>query len=243
MAIYCGKCGAEVPSDKQFCANCGTPLAAAAAAPVYAPPAYAPVAPSAPPPAYAPPGGYAPPPPPPGSYPAVAPVQAKSGGALKIILIVIAVFVGLGVLGAAAVGFTAWRVMHAIHTSAKNGDISIDTPGGKISTSSSENYSSSDLGTDIYPGAQTGKGSMRMSLPTGSVITAIYTTSDSKDQVVNYYKSRLGSDASVFDNANSAVLSLQKGPKETVMVTVSQNGSQDDGKTRISIMHSKSTKE
>lgn len=247
MTTYCGKCGAEVPPDKQFCANCGTPLAAAAAAPVYAPPAYAPVAPSAPPPGYAPPPSYGPPagsPPPPPSYPGgMAPVPAKSGGALKIILIVVAIFVGLGVLGAAAVGFTAWRVMHAIHTSGSNGDISIDTPGGKISTSSTESYSSSELGTDIYPGAQTGKGSMRMSLPTGSVITAIYTTSDSKDQVVNYYKSRLGSDASVFDNANSAVLSLQKGPKETVMVTVSQNGSQDDGKTRISIMHSKSTKE
>jgi len=242
VATYCGKCGAEVPSDKQFCANCGAPVAAAAAVPAYAPPAYTPIAPSAPPAGYAPPGGYAPPPPPPGSYPgAVAP--AKSGGALKIILIVVAVFVGLGILGAAAVGFTAWRVMHAIHTTGKNGEISIDTPGGTYSANPTEHYSASDLGTDIYPGAQSGKGGMRMSLPTGSVITAIYTTSDSKDQVVSYYKAKLGSDASVYDNANSAVLSMQKGPKETVMVTVSQNASQDEGKTRIAIMHSKSTKE
>ena len=84
---------------------------------------------------------------------------------------------------------------------------------------------------------------MRMSLPTGSVITAIYTTSDSKDQVVSYYKSKLGGESSVFDNANSAVLSLQKGQKETIMVTVSQNESQDEGKTRIAIMHTTSTKE
>ena len=60
---------------------------------------------------------------------------------------------------------------------------------------------------------------------------------------MSYYKAKLGSDASVYDNANSAVLSMQKGPKETVMVTVSQNASQDEGKTRIAIMHSKSTKE
>jgi hypothetical protein len=171
-------------------------------------------------------------------------VPAKSGGgALKIILIVVAVFVGLGILGVAAVGFTVWRVAHAIHTSGKNGEVSIDTPGGTYTANSSEHFTSSDLGTDIYPGAQTGKGSMRMSLPTGSVVTAIFTTSDSKDQVVSYYKNKFGSDASVYDNANSAVLSVQKGPKETVMVTVSQNGSQDDGRTRISIMHSKSTKE
>ena len=245
MATYCSKCGAEVPSDKQFCANCGTPVAAAAAVPAYAPPAYAPIATSAPQQGYAPPSGYtAPPPPPPGAYPsAVAPVPAKSGGALKIILIVVAIFVGLGILGAAALGFTVWRVAHAFHSSGPGGEVSVDTPGGKINLNSTEHYSASDLGTDIYPGAQSGKGSMRMSLPTGSVITAIYTTSDSKDQVVSYYKDKLGSDASVYDNANSAVLSVQKGPKETVMVTVSQNGSQDEGRTRISIMHSKSTKE
>ena len=237
VAIYCGKCGAEVPTDKQFCANCGTPVVAATAVPAYAPPTYAPVATSAPPP------GYAPPPPPP-SYPgAVAPPPAQSGGALKIILIVVAIFVGLGILGAAAVGFTVWRVAHAFHTSGPNGEVTVDTPGGKITANSTEHYSASELGTDIYPGAQPAKGSMRMTLPTGSVITAIYTTTDSKDQVVSYYKSKLGGESSVFDNANSAVLSLQKGQKETIMVTVSQNESQDEGKTRIAIMHTTSTKE
>ena len=235
MAIYCGKCGAEVPSDKQFCANCGAPVAAVAAAQPYSPPAYAPVATSVPPASYPPPPAY------PGSV-APAPVPAKSGGALKIVLIVIAIFVGLGILGAAAVGFTVWRVAHAFHTSGPGGEVTVDTPGGKITANSTEHYSASDLGTDIYPGAQSGKGSMRMTLPSGSVITAIYTTTDSKDQVVNYYKAKLGSEASVFDNANSAVLSLQKGQKETIMVTVSQNESQDEGKTKIAIMHTTSTK-
>ncbi|MGA2850231.1 MAG: zinc ribbon domain-containing protein [Terracidiphilus sp.] len=233
MAVYCGKCGAEVPSDKQFCANCGTPLAAAAVPPAYAPPTYAPVPTSVPPPGY-----------PQQSYPgAVAPPPAKSGGALKIILIVVAVVVGLGILGVGAVGFTVWRVAHAIHASGSGSDFSVDTPGGKITANSTEHYSASDLGTDIYPGAQPGKGSMRMSLPTGSVITAIYTTTDSKDQVVSFYKSRLGGESSVYDNANSAVLSLQKGQKETIMVTVSQNEAQDEGKTKIAIMHTKSTRE
>jgi hypothetical protein len=237
VAIYCGKCGAEVPSDKQFCANCGTPVAAVAAAPAYAPPAYAPVAPSAPPP------GYAPPPPPPNYPGAVAPPPAKSGGALKIILIVIAVFVGLGILGVGAVGFTVWRVAHAIHTTGKNGEVSIDTPGGTYTANSTEHYSASDLGTDIYPGAQTGKGSARLTLPTGTMVTAVFTTSDSKEQVVNYYKEKLGSDASVYDSANSAMISLQKGQKESIMVTVSQNEASDEGKTKIAIVHSKSTKE
>ena len=236
MAIYCGKCGAEVPSDKQFCANCGTPVAAAAAAPAYAPPTYSPVVTSAPP------AGYAPPPPPPG-YPGAVPPPAKSGGALKIILIVVAIVVGLGILGVGAVGFTVWRVAHAIHTSGKNGEVSIDTPGGTYTANSTEHYSASDLGTDIYPGAQSGKGGARLTLPNGSMVTAVYTTTDSKDQVVNYYKAKLGSEASVYDSANSAMLSLQKGQKESIMVTVSQNEAQDQGKTKIAIVHTKSTKE
>jgi len=219
-------------------------VAAAAAVPAYAPPAYAPVATSAPQQGYAPPSGYAPPPPPPAAYPgAVAQPPAKSGGVLKIVLIVVAIFVGLGILGAAAVGFTVWRVAHAIHTSGKNGEVSIDTPGGTYTANSSQHYSSSDLGTDIYPGAQTGKGGARLTLPTGTMITAVYTTTDSKEQVVNYYKSKLGSDASVYDSANSAMISLQKGQKESIMVTVSQNETSDEGKTKIAIVHTTSTKE
>jgi hypothetical protein len=103
-------------------------------------------------------------------------------------LIVIAIFVGLGILGVGAVGFTVWRVAHAIHTSARAWRCVDGHARRHDHRELHEHYSASDLGTDIYPGAQPGKGSMRMTLPTGSVITAIYTTSDSKEQVVNYYK-------------------------------------------------------
>lgn len=234
MATYCGKCGSEVPSDKQFCATCGTPVAASAQ-----PPAYAPVS------SGAPGGGYTPIAPvanPVGIPFQMAPPPAKSGGALKIILIVVAIVVGLGILGVGAIGFTAWRIAHAFHVSGSGRDASISVPGGTITTNSSEIYTASDLGTDIYPGARPGRGSMRMSLPTGSVITAIYETSDSKEQVVNYYKGRLGSESSVFDSGDGAVLSVQKGKQESIMVTISANPQRDEGKTKIAIMHTKTNK-
>ena len=45
---------------------------------------------------------------------------AKSGSsALKIVLIVLAVFIGLGILGAGAFGYFVWRVAHAVHVSAR----------------------------------------------------------------------------------------------------------------------------
>ncbi len=81
-----------------------------------------------------------------------------------------------------------------------------------------------------------------MDLPTASMVTGVFVTSDSKDQVVAFYKDKLGSGTSVYDSANTAMLTLNKGQQESIMVTVSANSGQDDGKTRISIVHSKSNK-
>ena len=115
-------------------------------------------------------------------YTAVTPVQpppapAKSGpSALKIILIVVVIFVGLGILGAAAVGFTIWRVAHAVHVSGPNGEVTVNTPGGTITANSDESYTAADLGTNVYPGAVSTKGGMKMSMPTGTSVTAIFLT-------------------------------------------------------------------
>jgi hypothetical protein len=178
----------------------------------------------------------------------VAPVQpvappAQSGGsALKIILIIIAVVVGLGILGMGAVGFFAWRVAHAIHVSGNGSDVTLHTPGGTLSTSSSEIYTAGELGTDIYPGATTGKGGMHMTLPTGSMVTAVFVTSDSKDQVLAFYKEKFGSDASIFDSGDGTVLTVNKGEQESVVLTITKGSSENEGKTQITIVHTTSKK-
>jgi hypothetical protein len=220
---------------------------------VYTPVAPVPVA-APPPQAYIPPPtpGFAaaPPPPPPSPYLPAAPVPmggmpaapVKQGGssAVKIILIVVAIFVGLGLLGAGAVGFMVWRVSRAFHVS-HNGDMSVSAPGGgSFSLNQSKSYSAAELGTDIYPGADPTQGGMKMDLPTASVVTGVFVTSDSKQKVVDFYKDKFGSDATVFDSDSSAVISLKRSDKETVMVTVESNSSQNGGKTKFSIMHSKS---
>jgi zinc-ribbon domain len=255
MAVLCSKCGAEVPAGAQFCAVCGAaavpgapppsasaPQAGPAFTPVSIPgqpgagtqaaSGYTPVQPPAPPAA----AGYAPA----GAYP--GPVVARPQGgssALKIILIVIAILVGLGMLGAGAVGFMVWRVAHAIHVANHGGELVLNTPNGSVSASNGNNLTPEDLGTDIYPGAQPTKGGMRMSLPTGSIVSAAFLTSDSKDQVLNFYKSKLGTEASVFDNTSSAMISLKKGSQESVMVTISVRSGEGGGKTKISIVHTK----
>jgi hypothetical protein len=213
-------------------------------------PGYTPVQPPPPPPSgYAQPvatapviaAGYTPPPPPPtGAF--AQPAAARPGGggsALKIILIIVAILIGLGILGAGAVGFMVWRVAHAIHVGSHGGQITLNTPEGSVTTSKANDFSADELGTDIYPGAKSTSGGMRMALPSGSIVSAVFVTPDSKDQVLSFYKSKFGSDASVFDNTNSAMISLKKGAHENIMVSISARPSENDGQTKISIVHTR----
>lgn len=225
MANFCTKCGTTLNPDTRFCTSCGAPVDAqpvAASGQVYT----TPMQPSMPMPAQMP------------------PPQPSGSSAIKIILIVVAVFVGLGIVGAGIFAFTIWRVAHSVHVSSNgpDGKVTVDTGNGSITASDSQTFTASDLGVDIYPGAQSGHGSLKMDLPTGSMITGIFVTSDPKDKVVAFYKDKLGSQASTFDASNSAVLSVNKGEHESVMVTVNADSGQDDGKTRISIVHTKSNK-
>lgn len=178
------------------------------------------------------------------------PAQSGSSSALKVILIVIAIFVGLGIVGAGAFGYMVWRVSHAIRTATissstpdgASGSVTMNTPTGTITTGPATSFTADELGTDIYPGAQSVKGGMKMNLPTGSMITGVFVTSDSKDAVRDFYKGKLGSDTSVFESEDSAVLTAKRGEQETVMVTISDKQAENDGKTKIVIVHTKAIK-
>lgn len=176
------------------------------------------------------------------AQPVAVPQQRSGNNAVKIILIVVAVFVGLGILGAGAFGFFVWRVAHAVRVSEAGKQITLNTPGGSFSANTAENISATDLGTDIYPGAQPGKDSVRMSLPTGSMVSAVYVTSDSKDQVLAFYKDKFGSNVSVFDAPTGSVITLNKGQQESIVITVTVDSSEYDGKTQIHIVHTTANK-
>lgn len=168
--------------------------------------------------------------------------SSSGTSAVKIILIVVGVFVALGILGICIFAFTVWRVTRGIHVEGNGDKVTLNTPGGSISTNSGTTYSAGELGTDIYPGAITGHGSMKMDLPNGSMVTGVFLTPDSKDKVLNFYKSRFGSDASVMEAEDQAVLTVKKGESEAVIVTISSKSSENDGKTQIAIVHTKSKK-
>jgi len=226
MAAFCTKCGASVPDGMAFCSACGAPVASAATPVASTPVAYVPPASSAPAA-----GGYA--------QPVAVAAPAGGSSALKIILIIVAVFVGIGVLVVAGIGFTIWRVSKTVHVSDSGKGVSVSVPGGGSYSAGNITVTASDLGVDIYPGAAQQQGAVRVSTPNGTAITAVYQTSDPMDKVVDFYKDKLGTGASVYQSDKSAMLSrADEDKKDNVIVTIT---AESNSQTKIAIMHSKSS--
>jgi hypothetical protein len=178
-----------------------------------------------------PPGSFQPVPPPVG-----APPPKSGSSALKIILIILAVFVGLGIIGAGIVAYGVYRVAHSIHKDA-NGNITVSTPKGTISANSSETFTESDLGIAIYPGATQGKGGLRMTIAGKTMVTANFLTPDSPDKVIAFYKDKAGPNAQVMTTGAGGMITMQNG-SNSVTVTVSQSASENNGETQITIVNS-----
>ena len=155
------------------------------------------------------------------AYQNIPPAPASSGNTVKIVLIVIGVIALFGVLAAGIIGFGVYKVSKSV----------------QISTGHST-MSAAELGTVPYPGASTSDGSMNMKLPNGSMVTSVFTSSDSADKIVAFYKEKLGDQASVVQTGNGTMLSAGEKDKNSVMVTVTPEGNN----SKIVIIHVTETK-
>jgi hypothetical protein len=161
----------------------------------------------------------------------------QGSSAVKIILIIVAVIVCLGIAVVGVVGYGIYRVSKSVHKDLTTGKVTIDTPGGAISAISDAKLTESDLGTAIYPGAEQAKGSAKLNFGAGPMVTGVFLTSDPREKVVEFYKDQLGSGAQDMESGDSALLMLTKANKEAINITISQRAGQFDGKTRITILH------
>jgi hypothetical protein len=166
---------------------------------------------------------------------APAPVQQTSGdGALKIVLIVIAVIAVLAV-GGATVGFFLLKraVNHAVKTDSSGTLTSVNIGGTKIETLKDSRLVAERLGVDIYPGAEADD-SNSSSMTIGGVTTthAQFSTSASPDEVFEFYKGKYP-DANVIDQPESKT--LMQGSEDKELLTI--NVVPEDGKTLIHVTH------
>ena len=166
-----------------------------------------------------PPLGYPSQPTTPPYPPVIYPPPKKGPSALKIVLIVVGIFFGLGLIGLGILGY-------GIYTVAKSANI----------TTNAQPLTESDLGVAIYPGAEQ-KANARMTIAGKDTLTATFLTSDSKAQVIAFYQSNLGPNAQFQTIFNEAQFMLDKGAGESVMVKISPATGLQGGKTQIVIVH------
>jgi len=210
---FCTKCGAGLAPGAQFCTVCG----AAAPGAVPGPPSYAQA-------------GYA--------QPVGGPVQPAPGSsAVKIILIVVGVVVGLGLLSSLIFMFSMWRLSRAVHLNSRGDGVTLSTKDGTITTGSAATVSEADLGVPIYPGAARREGGVQINSGNGSMVTAVFSTTDPVEKVVDFYRDKVGANASVMQSPDGAVISSGDNNKQGVMITVGKNGG--NGSTSITIIRAK----
>jgi len=198
---FCNSCGAAVEAGAKFCPKCG----AAAATP------------------------------PAGTVPAVSSASgtpaAQSSGALKVILIVLAVIAGLVILSMGTCAFMVHRAVHRMHVRTEDGNVHVDTPFGTLDSTQDANEAAKNVGVDLYPGATVAKeGSANMTIGGMHTATVELDTSDSPSAVNDFYKSKF---------PNASVMSAQ-GDHYTIMSGDKSNMTNisiepRDGKTRIHI--------
>jgi hypothetical protein len=200
---FCNSCGATLDGGAKFCTKCGAtqPIGKAPSTTLSAP---APIA----------------------TTPA-----PQNSNALKIILIAVAVIVGLGILGIAAVSFIGYRI--ATHTRVHNrdGNVRVETPFGTVQSTTDPELAARDLGIDSYPGATVVKGTTsKMNMGNMHTAAADFETSDSPSTVADFYKSKVpGANVISSESDHYAIISTDK--KNMLTINIEPK----DGKTRIHI--------
>jgi hypothetical protein len=171
------------------------------------------------------------------STPAAAPVQGGGSNVLKIVLIVVAVLVGLGILGTVTTAYFVHRAYVRVrdnsHVEERNGNVKVETPFGTVESSQDSDKVASDLGEFMYPEAEAVKGtSSSATFGSTHTITTQLETSDAPDKVAEYYKSKLPN--ANYTNAQGNTYNIMAGDKDHKSWTTISISPVGD-KTRIQI--------
>ena len=164
--------------------------------------------------------------------PALTPASPqKSSSALKIILIVAAVLVVLGIMAIGTVSFIGYRIAKRSRIHNENGNVRVETPFGSVNTSTDPDEAARNLGIDLYPGAEVVKGtSSNMTMGAMHTAAADFETGDPVSTVGEFYKSRLPN-ASVVSNTGDRYSIISTDKKNMLTIHIEPK----DGKTRIHI--------
>jgi len=207
---FCTKCGAQMQENVKFCTSCG---AAADAAPATQNTVSAPAAAAAAPAVAT-------------ATPTASPAKKGMSTGLKIVLIVVAIVVGLAIVAAVGISYFVTKTVKV------DGDtVTINTPGGSLTANTDSKDALKELGVEGYPGATASENAGVFSAGGSTWGGAEFTTSDSVEQVLNFYKSKYP----------NAMVQTYGGETANLMVTVNKESlinitiQREEGVTKINL--------
>jgi hypothetical protein len=156
----------------------------------------------------------------PATTPSVPPPQGNR--ALKVILMLVAGVIVLGILGIGTLVFVIHRVAHNSRIRNRDGNVQVETPFGTVQSTDNPDEAVRNLGIDPYPGARVLQGN---SATVGGMhtVTAQFESDDSADKVAAFYSSKLP-DAKVNtkDQNHYTIVSTDK--KNIVTINIASEG-------------------
>lgn len=196
---YCNSCGANLEAGARFCPKCGASQLGAAAAPVP-------------------------------SKSAPAPVNSpQSTNTLKVLLIVVAAILVLGVFAVGTMTFIGLRIARHTHVTQNGNSVHVQTPFGTVNTNVAD--VSKDLGVDIYPGAHMlNSDAANVQMAGVHTVAAQFESDDPASKVADFYKAKFpDANVNVSDQDHYTIVSTKK--KNLVTINIEAQG----GKTLIHI--------
>jgi len=155
--------------------------------------------------------------------------QPQNNNAIKIVLIVVAAIVVLGILGVGAATFIGFRIARHTRIENKDGNVRVQTPFGTVQSTNDPGEVSRNLGVDLYPGARVLKGNAA-TIGGMHTVEAEFESDDSAETVMAFYSARFpNAGVTVKDQNHYTIVSAEK--KNLVTINVMP----EDGKTRVSI--------
>jgi hypothetical protein len=157
----------------------------------------------------------------PATTPSAPPPQGNS--ALKVILMLVAGVIVLGILGIGTLVFVIHRVAHNSRVRNRDGNVQVETPFGSVQSTNNPDEAVRNLGIDPYPGARVLQGN---SATIGGMhtVTAQFESDDSADKVAAFYSSKLpNASVNTKDQNNYTIVSTDK--KNIVTINIAPEGS------------------
>ena len=163
------------------------------------------------------------------TVPSAPGTRPPGSSAIKIVLMVVAVIVVLGMVGIGTLVFVVRRVAHNSHAGNKDDNVRVETTFGAVQSTNDPAEASRNLGIDLYPGARVLKGN---SATIGGMHTveAEFESDDSAEKVMDFYSSRLPhANVTSKDRNHYTIVSTSNNNLITIKIDP------EEGKSRITI--------